>query len=217
MNQSFKRLLAMTALFTLLLAGTVHAAVVTNADIANLSYSLPTNWSIAMYGDSTELNSVGVLFDGSTTYNDQSQHFLFEKNTGAFLSDTNPITITLDLTNTWQISSFGLANDWGGSTSREIGTMTVSLYDTNHTLLYDLTTTNLNNGGSNLLIDSIFSDESIIGVKSIEIAITEAEIQSNAFEVREFIISGEANPVPVPSSIFLLGFGLMGLAAVKRT
>jgi hypothetical protein len=109
------------SLVTVFLQSPVEAAVLGNADFVGgtPSLTLPTGWAIGGL-------PIGGLFDGDTG-NPGNGRVSFTQIEGSPLSDTNFISIIIDLNQPFEINSFRIANDHGTNPDNEVTSLTTIL------------------------------------------------------------------------------------------
>jgi len=162
------------------------ADTISNADLVGgtPTVSLATGWTAGSY-------PVTLLFDGNAD-NPGTGRVLYWHG-GTTLSQTNYISITIDLIEPWEINSFQIANDYGNSSVNEVHSMDILLSGTAG-LIKSFLVSNLDDDYVPD-IDDVFTGESILGVTRIEFRITENQ-DPWSIEIREFIVTG----TPAPSN-----------------
>ncbi|MBP0018846.1 MAG: PEP-CTERM sorting domain-containing protein [Cyanobacteria bacterium SBLK] len=208
-----------TAIASLTNLTPVQAVILTNQNFSSSPQlsNVATGWT---NGTNTQFGggSLESLFDGITDDFSREATFTFIGDGITSLSPNNFVGITIDLDGIYNLTSIKIANDSITMAGEEVSAMEVILNGKSNEVTR-FSVDNLNDG--NLQdIDDIFTNQTIAGVTSIEFRVTESE-RLGAFEIREFVISGDrtSESVPEPSTLLgLLAFGVIGKCLLnKRT
>ena len=195
MNKNLKHIKLSTLITTLIAAAIgflwipareARGDTILNADLVGGSPTVitPSGW--------TQGDPATIMFDGNAD-NVTGNRVVFW-NGGTSLSTTNYISITIDLTEPWEINACQIANDYGSSSVQEVHSMEIFLTGT-----AGITYFQVSNLDDDYVpdIDDVFIGESILGVTRIEFRIIENQSGQHV-EIRELIVTG--NPIPANQS-----------------